>query len=77
MSPGFQVALWIPILFVVVCAFLIVVPCYVAPYEVLFGLLITLTGIPAYWVGVRWQNKPIWFRRGLGNFENLYFVTVM
>lgn len=53
-----KVPLWIPILFVVVCAFLIIVPCYVAPFEVGMGILITLAGIPFFYVGVVWQNKP-------------------
>lgn len=41
-----------------ICAFLVFMPIYVRPYEVGAGLLITATGIPAYLVGVYWQNKP-------------------
>nr|AAP76305.1 amino acid transporter [Aedes aegypti] len=53
-----KVQLWVPTLFVIICAFLIVVPCYVAPYEVGMGVLLTLAGIPVYYVGVAWKNKP-------------------
>jgi len=52
--------------FVVVCAFLVVVPVYVAPYEVAMGLLITLIGIPFYYIGVVWQNKPKWVQHAIG-----------
>lgn len=57
-----KVALWIPILFVMICAFLVFMPIYVRPYEVAAGLLITATGIPAYLIGIYWQNKPAWLK---------------
>lgn len=53
-----KVQLWVPTLFVIICAFLIVVPCYVAPYEVGMGVALTLAGIPVYYIGVAWKNKP-------------------
>ena len=37
-------------------------PIYVRPYEVAAGLLITATGIPAYLIGIYWQNKPVWLK---------------
>lgn len=58
-----KISLWIPIVFVVVCAFLVIVPCYERPFEVGMGLLITLTGIPAYLVGVCWKKKPMSFQK--------------
>jgi L-type amino acid transporter 5 len=57
------VNLFFPITFVLICAFLIIVPCYVAPYECGMGLLITLSGIPIYYALVQWQNKPDWLVR--------------
>lgn len=65
MDRPIKVSLIIPITFVIICAFLIVVPCYVAPYEVGMGILITVTGIPCYLIGVKWQKKPAWFLDGL------------
>lgn len=62
-----KVQLWIPVVFVIICAFLIVVPCYVAPYEVGMGVLLTLAGIPVYWIGVAWKDKPESFERILRN----------
>lgn len=58
-----KVPLWIPITFVALCAFLVLVPCYERPYEVGMGVLITASGIPAYFMGVTWKNKPEWFQK--------------
>lgn len=58
-----QVPLWIPIVFVALCAFLVIVPCYERPYELGMGILITTSGIPAYFFGVAWKNKPMWFQK--------------
>lgn len=64
----FQLPLFVPIIFVVVCALLIVVPCYVAPYEVFMGVIITVAGIPVYYMGVVWQDKPKWFQESISKF---------
>ena len=61
-----QVSLWIPIVFVLVCVFLLVVPCVAAPYEVGIGIAITLTGIPVFLIGVQWEDKPKVLSRSLG-----------
>ncbi|XP_012283975.1 Y+L amino acid transporter 2 [Orussus abietinus] len=63
MDRPIKVSLWVPILFVAVCAFLVLVPCYKRPIEVGVGAIITLSGIPAYLVGVAWKDKPLWFRK--------------
>ncbi|CAG2060195.1 unnamed protein product [Timema podura] len=62
-----KVSLWVPIVFIVVCMFLVFVPCYYVPYEVGMGVLITVTGIPAFFLGVVWEKKPSWFIHALGN----------
>lgn len=56
----------IPITFFIISAFLMVVPCYVAPYEVGMGILITSIGIPVYWFGVLWKNKPKCVQNSIG-----------
>ena len=63
--------------FVLICAFLIVVPCYVAPYEVGMGVLITLIGVPVYYVGVAWKSKPQWFQNGIGKFQLMLLIFCM
>lgn len=41
-------------------------PCWDAPYEVGMGVLITASGVPAYYLGVVWKNKPKWFTDKMG-----------
>ena len=53
-----QVNLIIPLVFLVICSFLVFLPIYVRPFEVGMGLAITATGVPAYFLFVYWQNKP-------------------
>lgn len=65
MERPIKVSIWIPIIFVLICAFLIVVPLYERPIEFGIGLLITCSGIPVYYLGVVWQNKPVWFRNAM------------
>lgn len=69
-----QLPLFVPIIFVVICALLIVVPCYVAPYEVLMGVIITVAGIPVYCMGVLWKDKPKKFQSAI---SKLQFVIHM
>ncbi|XP_058809097.1 Y+L amino acid transporter 2 [Phymastichus coffea] len=62
MNRPIKVSLWVPISFVIICAFLVLVPCYEKPFEVGMGVIITLSGIPAYLIGVAWKNKPSEFQ---------------
>lgn len=58
-----KVHLSIPIMFLIISAFLVSLPAYVRPLEVGAGLLITASGIPVYFLGVYWKNKPMWFQK--------------
>lgn len=58
-----KVSLVVPITFIIICIFLVVVPIFEKPAEVSAGILITLTGLPAYYFGVVCQKKPLWFTR--------------
>lgn len=40
------------------------------------GVLITLTGVPAYFYGVKWEKKPAWFIRCLGK-KRVAFLFVI
>ena len=61
-----QVHIAIPIVFLLICGFLVFMPLYVKPMEVGMGILITFTGVPAYLVFVYWRNKPAWALRAIG-----------
>jgi len=56
-----KVSLGIPIIFLLICTFLVFLPLYVRPMEVGMGLLITACGVPVYLICIRWKNKPSWF----------------
>lgn len=57
-----KVNIAIPIIFVGICIFLIIVPVYQVPMEVFMGALITVSGIPFYLLCVAWKRKPKGFQ---------------
>lgn len=79
MERPIKVNIIIPIAFLLVCGFLVFLPLYVRPYEVGMGLLITCSGIPAYFFFVYWESKPKWVRMLLDHLTvitQLLFVSV-
>lgn len=63
MERPIKISLGIPILFLAICTFLVIMPIYVEPVQVGMGILITIIGVPVYFVGVYWRNKPHWFNK--------------
>ncbi|KAG8231923.1 hypothetical protein J437_LFUL011392 [Ladona fulva] len=55
-----KVNILLPIIFFIICAFLVTLPCYVSPWEVGIGLSIIASGIPVYLICIKWKNKPCW-----------------
>nr|CAB3266330.1 large neutral amino acids transporter small subunit 1 [Phallusia mammillata] len=56
----------LPITFFVASAFLVIMAVYAAPKECLIGACIVLSGIPVYFIGVRYQHKqPKWMDNGM------------
>ncbi|XP_019632984.1 PREDICTED: large neutral amino acids transporter small subunit 1-like [Branchiostoma belcheri] len=51
----------IPVLFVLLSLFMVVVSFVSAPVECGIGLIILASAIPVYAVFVHWKNKPAWF----------------
>lgn len=60
----------LPITFFVICAFLVILPCYVSPVEVGIGLGFILLGIPVYFVTIWWKNKPKWLQQLFDDFND-------
>ena len=59
----YQVHLALPIVFLVVCYFLVLLPFFVSPKESVIGAAITLSGIPVYFLTIYWESKPQIYRR--------------
>jgi len=56
-----KVNICLPVLFFLICGFLVVLPVFEEPQVVGVGLAIILSGIPVYLITIRWSNKPNWF----------------
>lgn len=77
MERPIKVNIFVPIIFVCICVFLIIVPCYVVPKEVGMGCLITISGVPVYLVCIAWKNKPLWFQNAINKFTFLVQKVLM
>nr|CAD7588773.1 unnamed protein product [Timema genevievae] len=57
-----------PIIFFVICLFLVILPCYVSQLEVGVGLAFIISGIPLYLIFIYWKNKPRWLVKSSGKY---------
>ncbi|XP_043264295.1 large neutral amino acids transporter small subunit 1 isoform X2 [Colletes gigas] len=64
-----KVSIVLPIIFFIICAFLVTLPCYVSPWEVGVGVIIILSGFPVYWIFIHWKRKPKWLVRTSHDFN--------
>lgn len=60
-----QVNLALPVFFILACLFLIAVSFWKTPVECGIGFTIILSGLPVYFFGVWWKNKPKWLLHGI------------
>ncbi|KAJ8958821.1 hypothetical protein NQ318_019581 [Aromia moschata] len=58
-----RVSTWIPVTFLVCCAFLVLFPIPTQPWNTVVGGAITLSGVPVYYLCVKWKNKPQGYHR--------------
>lgn len=69
----------IPIIFIVLCVILVMLPSLEAPLNLFIGILIILAGVPVYYLGVRWKNKPASYNsvsRSVERFCQIMFATI-
>ncbi|XP_076878396.1 large neutral amino acids transporter small subunit 1 [Brachyhypopomus gauderio] len=60
-----KVNILLPVSFVLACIFLIVVSIWKTPSECAIGFGIIGTGLPVYYFGVWWRNKPQWLQQAI------------
>eukprot|EP00074_Homo_sapiens_P099834 XP_016879225.1 large neutral amino acids transporter small subunit 1 isoform X2 [Homo sapiens] len=60
-----KVNLALPVFFILACLFLIAVSFWKTPVECGIGFTIILSGLPVYFFGVWWKNKPKWLLQGI------------
>ncbi|XP_041051589.1 cystine/glutamate transporter [Carcharodon carcharias] len=63
MPRPFKVPLFVPAFFAFTCLFIVALSLYSDPINTGIGFVITLTGIPAYYLFVVWDKKPKCFQR--------------
>ncbi|XP_076373371.1 large neutral amino acids transporter small subunit 2-like isoform X2 [Tachypleus tridentatus] len=61
-----KVNLILPVVFLVICAFLVFLPFYVNPWDTGIGVVIMLSGIPVYLLTIHWESKPLCYKRAIG-----------
>ncbi|XP_053204866.1 Y+L amino acid transporter 2-like [Panonychus citri] len=79
LSRPIKVNLIWPIVFFVVCLFLVLLPTYTKPVETGIAALITLMGIPVYMITIYWQNKPTIYKNfieSVTKFIQIFFLSV-
>ena len=72
---------WIvPVSFLLVVVFLLVIPLVTRPADTGMGLIMVLSGIPVYYIGVVWTDKPKGFQRKVGKYlfdlEELFCFSI-
>ncbi|XP_055002181.1 large neutral amino acids transporter small subunit 1 [Sorex araneus] len=60
-----KVNLALPLFFILACLFLIAVSFWKTPVECGIGFAIILSGLPVYFLGVWWKDKPKWLLQGI------------
>ncbi|XP_023674126.1 cystine/glutamate transporter [Paramormyrops kingsleyae] len=63
MDRPFKVPLFIPAVFSFTCFFMVFFSLYSDPFNTGIGLVISLTGIPAYYIFIVFNNKPKWLQK--------------
>lgn len=75
-----KVNLIVPIVFLIFCLALVLTPLFTKFWEFLFGILVTLSGIPIYFVCIKWKHmtRPVFgpIASGLQVFCQKFFGTV-
>lgn len=61
-----KVNIVLPIMFLIVCTFLVVLPFWSEPLEPVVGSAIIIAGIPVYFATIYWKTKPNCYKIVIG-----------
>lgn len=53
-----RVNLIIPVIFIILCVILVLLPSIQEPMNLIVGFLVTLSGVPVYYACIKWKSKP-------------------
>ncbi|KAM7537297.1 hypothetical protein Aperf_G00000069369 [Anoplocephala perfoliata] len=67
LKTSFQMPIFFPILFLLCDIFILALTIYQQPKESLSNVILMLSAIPIYWIGVSWKNKPAGLRNTIYN----------
>ena len=73
----FQVNIILPLFYLVICAFLIVLPLTTTPSLVGVAMLIISAGIPVYFVFIYWKGKPRCMRKIMRKYLYVIFFKIV
>ncbi|KAF3693501.1 Cystine/glutamate transporter [Channa argus] len=65
----FKVPLFIPVVFCGTCFFMVFLSLFSDPVNTGIGFAISLTGIPAYYIFIYFNHKPLWVQRATDSFN--------
>ncbi|XP_068621121.1 large neutral amino acids transporter small subunit 1 isoform X2 [Battus philenor] len=64
-----RINLILPIVFLVVCTFLVVFSCFTHPVEVGIGIAFIALGVPLFCIFIMWKSKPFWMQNACNSFN--------
>ena len=67
----FQFNLAIPIIFLMFVLFLLILPLKEEPQSTVMAVVVILSGLPVYVLGVKWKSKPKSFQRFVGEYSTV------
>lgn len=73
----FRVPLFIPVVFCIMCFFMVFMSLYSDPVNTGIGFAISLTGIPAYYIFIYFDHKPKWLRRALDSLNRTVQIILV
>lgn len=65
-----KVPLLVPITYLLITGTLILLPLWTSPWRAAVGVLVTLTGLPVYYLTAKWEAKPRIYQRVIDKFNS-------